>query len=141
VLVETVEHEVTTDGEPVNIPPNTFLIVNGSRIFPLDQTVVNIGRRSTNDLVVDDHRVSRDHAQLRAVRGKYILFDLSSTGGTFVNGQRVNQKTLNPLDVISLAGVALVYGQEMIDAQGLGQTEKMSTLDQDDDLTTTGSTI
>jgi pSer/pThr/pTyr-binding forkhead associated (FHA) protein len=91
--------------------------------------------------VVDDHRVSRDHAQLRAVRGKYILFDLSSTGGTFVNGQRVNQKTLNPLDVISLAGVALVYGQEMIDAQGLGQTEKMSTLDQDDDLTTTGSTI
>lgn len=125
-LIKTVKNEILADGDSGNIPPNTFLIVNGSRIFPLDHTVVNIGRRSTNDVVIDDQRVSRDHAQMRAIRGKYVLFDLNSTGGTFVNGQRISQRTLSPKDVISLAGIPIVYGQESIDAAVLVQTQKMS---------------
>jgi pSer/pThr/pTyr-binding forkhead associated (FHA) protein len=40
------------------------------------------------------------------------LFDLNSTGGTFVNGQRTSQTVLYPGDVISLAGVALIFGQD-----------------------------
>ncbi|MDR3572727.1 MAG: FHA domain-containing protein [Anaerolineaceae bacterium] len=93
-------------------PPNAFLIIGGSQIFPLRQVVINIGRRLDNQVVVDDPRVSRNHAQLRAIRGHYILFDLNSTGGTFVNGQRVAQQTLKPGDVISLAGVAVIYGED-----------------------------
>jgi hypothetical protein len=94
------------------IPTNAFLIVNGVQVFPLHQPVVNIGRRLDNQLVIDDPRVSRTHAQLRAVRGEYILFDLNSTGGSYVNGQRVTRYHLNPGDVISLAGVALIFGQD-----------------------------
>lgn len=103
--------ERAQETEP-NIPPNAFLIVEGTRVYPLTQSVVNIGRRLDNHVVIDDPRVSRTHAQLRAVKGRYILFDLNSTGGTYVNGQRVSQSILYPGDVISLAGVALIYGQD-----------------------------
>jgi hypothetical protein len=103
-----------------NTPSNAFLIVNGTNIFPLYQKVVNIGRRDDNQLVVNDARVSRIHAQLRAFKGRYVIFDLDSTGGTFVNSERIHQHILYPGDVISLAGVPLVFGQ---DTTSLGQTQ------------------
>lgn len=94
------------------LPENAFLIVEGVKVYPLKDTVVNIGRRMENHLVIDDPRISRNHAQLRAINGRYVLFDLNSTGGTFVNGQRTSQTVLYPGDVISLAGVALIFGQD-----------------------------
>jgi hypothetical protein len=99
-------------GEVDNIPENAFLIVEGVKVHPLTESVVNIGRRLENQLVIDDPRVSRNHAQLRAIKGRFVLFDLNSTGGTFVNGQRTSQTVLYPGDVISLAGVALIFGQD-----------------------------
>lgn len=95
-----------------NIPDNAFLIIEGVKVHPLNEPVVNIGRRLENQLVIDDPRVSRNHAQLRAIKGRFVLFDLNSTGGTFVNGQRTSQTVLYPGDVISLAGVALIFGQD-----------------------------
>jgi len=104
---------------------NAYLIVNGKSTFPLTSPVVTIGRDPANVLVLDDLRVSRAHAQLRLVQGVYVIFDLQSTGGTTVNGRLVVQQALAPGDVIALAGVPLVYGQELpaeIDA-----TQKLST--------------
>lgn len=112
----TIEEEQTNGA----LPSNAFLIVDGTRIFPLDQLVINIGRRSDNQLVIDDPRISRVHAQLRAVRGHFVIFDLNSTGGTFVNGKRIRQTTLFPGDVISLSNLPLVFGQ---DESGLGETQ------------------
>jgi len=94
------------------LPENCFLIVEGVKIFPLVLSVVNIGRRMDNQLVIDDPRVSRNHAQIRSIKGRYVVFDLNSTGGTFVNGQRTSQSVLYPGDVISLAGLALIFGQD-----------------------------
>ena len=94
------------------IPENAFLIIEGVKVHPLKESVVNIGRRLENHLVIDDPRISRNHAQLRAIKGRFVLFDLNSTGGTFVNGQRTSQTVLYPGDVISLAGVALIFGQD-----------------------------
>lgn len=94
------------------MPENAFLIVEGVKVFPLTLPVVNIGRRLDNQLIIDDPRVSRNHAQLRTIKGRYVVFDLNSTGGTFVNGQRTSQSVLYPGDVISLAGVALIFGQD-----------------------------
>ena len=105
-----------TDGNAVVmenlIPANAFLIVDGVKVFPLKDPVINIGRRLDNQLVIDDPRISRSHAQLRAIKGRYVIFDLNSTGGTFVNAQRTNQSVLYPGDVVSLAGVPLVFGQD-----------------------------
>jgi pSer/pThr/pTyr-binding forkhead associated (FHA) protein len=91
---------------------NTFLIKNGNEIIPIDQPMFNLGRRLDNHAVIDDLRVSRNHAQIRAIKGNYLIFDLNSSGGTFVNGIRINQSILNPGDVISLAGVTLIFGQD-----------------------------
>jgi pSer/pThr/pTyr-binding forkhead associated (FHA) protein len=94
------------------IPENAFLIIEGIKVHSLTEPVINIGRRLENHLVIDDPRVSRNHAQLRSIKGRFVLFDLNSTGGTFVNGQRTSQTVLYPGDVISLAGVALIFGQD-----------------------------
>jgi hypothetical protein len=119
----------SANGGPENIPSNAFLIVHGTKVFPLDRTVINIGRRMDNHLVVDDPRVSRNHSQLRAIKGRFVVFDLNSTGGTFVNGQRVNQTILYPGDVISLAGVPLIYGQDNPPARSdLAETSPLSPI-------------
>lgn len=114
------------DDPPDKPALSAFLIYNGDQIFPLRQSVINIGRRSDNNLVIDDARISRAHAQIRQNRGQYVLFDLNSTGGTTVNGQRIRQYNLKPGDVIALAGVPLIYGEEQ-QAQDLtsetGQTQ------------------
>jgi len=103
---------VEEPSEENSIPENAFLIIEGVKVHALTESVVNIGRRLENQLVIDDPRVSRNHAQLRAIKGRFVLFDLNSTGGTFVNGQRTSQTVLYPGDVISLAGVALIFGQD-----------------------------
>lgn len=99
---------------PSGQPSEAFLIVGGTQIFTLDENIINIGRNLENDLVLDDPRVSRKHGQIRVVKGRHMLFDLGSSGGTFVNNKRINQIALHPGDVLSLAGVPLVYGQDTI---------------------------
>ncbi len=92
--------------------PAAFLIVDGVRTFHVEEALVNIGRQEENHLVIDDPRVSRHHAQLRFTQHRFLLFDLGSTGGTFVNGQPVTQHILVSGDVISLGGVPLIFGIE-----------------------------
>ncbi|MGW8251122.1 MAG: FhaA domain-containing protein [Anaerolineales bacterium] len=104
-----------------NLPANAYLIIDGTRIYSMTSSVMNIGRRPDNQIVIDDPRVSRVHAQVRAINGRFVIFDLESRGGTFVNAQRVSQSPLFPGDVITLAGFPMVYGQ---DAQVSGETQK-----------------
>ena len=100
----------SSDATPPSRP--AFLIVAGTKVFSIQTSVTNIGRRLDNHLVVNDPRVSRYHAQIRCSRGRFIIFDLNSTGGTYVNGQRTNQSVLYPGDVISLAGLPIIFGQD-----------------------------
>jgi hypothetical protein len=99
-------------GENSSIPENAFLIINGDQVYPLTHQVLNLGRRSDNHVVINDPRVSRVHAQIRVINNRYSVCDLESTGGTYVNKVRIDQCVLLPGDVISLAGVDLVYGQD-----------------------------
>ena len=100
-----------------------FLIVDGIRTVPLTRQVLTIGRRPDMTLVLEDAHVSRVHAQIRLVQGRYVIFDLDSSGGTYVNGQRITQCLLHPGDVISLAGAQLVFGQES--SSLLDETQKL----------------
>jgi len=102
---------VPLDPAENNPPLSAYFIIDGLQVFSLEQPVVHIGRRPDNDLVLDDPRISRLHAQLRATHGRYMLFDLNSTGGTFVNDKRIRATVLYPGDVVVLTGTTMVYGQ------------------------------
>lgn len=121
----TARYNLETPKAPREATPlAAFLVVDGVRLFPLDKSVVNIGRAPENDLVIDDLRVSRQHIQLRVVNGRYVLFDLGSTGGTRLNGSPIVQHHLSPGDVILLAGVPVVYGQD--GNQGTDHTQELT---------------
>jgi hypothetical protein len=117
VVAETRGMPANSQGEDManSIPANAFLILHGKEVIPLGAPVINIGRRMDNQIVIDDPRVSRQHAQLRVAKGHYALFDLNSSGGTYVNGKRSNMTMLSPGDVVSLAGVTFVFGQDSQD--------------------------
>jgi len=100
--------------EPANETPpkGAFFMVEGSRHFPLDRPLINIGRRLDNQLVLEDPHISRRHAQLRARGYRYVLYDLNSTAGTRVNGKQVQEWVLRPGDVVTLGTVQLIYGED-----------------------------
>ncbi|MEA3440141.1 MAG: FhaA domain-containing protein [Chloroflexota bacterium] len=126
---ETMDFPIDDDLVDVKVPPGAFLIVNGMQVFQLQECIVNIGRRHDNHLVVNDQRVSRLHAQLRVIGQRFMIFDLDSSGGTFVNGLRVQKSVLRPGDVISLSGLPLVYGQDSVEP---GDTQKYAISSFDD---------
>ncbi len=97
---------------PQSTAPKAFLLVEGRRHFPLQKEVTHIGRRLDNDLVLEDSHVSRRHARIALEGDRFVLEDLNSTAGTRVNGQKITRHVLRPGDVIALAGVELIYGED-----------------------------
>jgi hypothetical protein len=93
-------------------PPGAFFIIEGKRYFSLNRKVVKIGRRLDNHLILEDRHVSRSHARLEVVEGRYVIIDLDSTAGTRVNARLITRHTLKPGDVISIAAVQLIYGED-----------------------------
>lgn len=104
-------HDEEYQHEP-SIPENAMLIIAGKENYTLNKPVINIGRHSGNDLVINDPHTSRHHAQLRAIKDHYIIFDVGSSAGLFINGKRISQATLHAGDVIRIGTVNLIYNQE-----------------------------
>lgn len=96
-------------------PPGSQLIINGEQTVPLHDAVINIGRSRENQIVLDDPYVSRQHAQMRLRFGRYVLFDIQSQTGTFVNETRTQQHQLQSGDVIQLGRTRLVYLEDHTD--------------------------
>jgi FHA domain len=86
-------------------------------VFPLEGDQLVIGRDSSNGVAINDAEISRKHSRLSFQGGKYVLEDLGSTNGTFVNGQRLaGPVVLKPGDVISLGEqIVLMYDAINID--------------------------
>lgn len=68
----------------------------------IDQDVIVIGRDPGNDIQVDNMAVSREHARIIKEQNYYLIEDLKSTNGTFVNGKKINKKFLTKDDEISI---------------------------------------
>jgi len=94
------------------LPIKAFLIINGTTTIQLTEPVINIGRRSTCDIVIEDPLVSRDHLQLRSQNGKFIIFDLGSLGGTFLNDQKCQSSILSNGDMIRIGNTNIIYGDD-----------------------------
>jgi hypothetical protein len=93
-------------------PPGAFFIIEGKRYFSLNRKVIKIGRRLDNHLILEDRHVSRSHARLEVVEGRYVIVDLDSTAGTRVNARLITRHTLSPGDVVSIAAVQMIYGED-----------------------------
>ena len=70
---------------------------------------LSIGRRDNNDVVIDDPSVSGHHAKIDALGYKFVLIDLKSKNGSFVNDQLINSHWLKQGDVISIGEHSLVF--------------------------------
>ena len=87
------------------------------KVFDLVKDVMTIGRDMNNDLVVNDAEVSRNHGRLTSQSGGYLIEDLASTNGTFVNGQRlIGPKLLNPGDVVGFGETIVMEYSYVADA-------------------------
>jgi pSer/pThr/pTyr-binding forkhead associated (FHA) protein len=72
-----------------------YLQVDGNVIYEMvPNTTLRIGRSSVNDVLLDDYKVSREHALVKYVGNKVILIDQASTQGTVFNGEKVTQADL-----------------------------------------------
>jgi serine phosphatase RsbU (regulator of sigma subunit) len=85
--------------------PTPRLIVTdalGRRIVTIDKTVFTMGRRTETDLRLPGTDISRVHAEIHLENGACIIRDKQSRFGTFVNGERMNEKVLAHGDEIRL---------------------------------------
>lgn len=78
------------------------------REVEISRTPFNLGRQSDNDLVLLDNRISRRHARIVQEADGYVIEDVESRHGTFVNGERVDHQPLKNGDQINL-GVSDAY--------------------------------
>jgi hypothetical protein len=83
-----------------------LLVQQGPRAgqsFDLDKPVITLGREVGSDIVLEDPQVSRHHVRLTLQAGGYVIEDLGSTNGTFINEQRLmGVQPINPGDQIRL---------------------------------------
>jgi HD-GYP domain-containing protein (c-di-GMP phosphodiesterase class II) len=102
----------------VNEPSITYKTPDGGQqAHGLAGKVFRIGRNEGNDLRLNNPYISRYHAEIIPRGSGYQLRDLSSTSGTFVNGERVKQRNLKNGDSIRLGrgrGIELVFSQDSL---------------------------
>jgi hypothetical protein len=125
---QTALQKITRDATEENLPKDACLIVNDQEPFFLKKAVINIGRRSTNDMVLRDPLISRNHLQLRAKDGRFYLFDLDSKGGTKVNNNPANNVALEPGDVIQIGNTILIYNQWIENTRSFSRFDDMGNL-------------
>jgi sigma-B regulation protein RsbU (phosphoserine phosphatase) len=102
----------------INPPPEsssgvfpTLVYVQGNeqRIINLDHSPFSVGRKVDKDLVIADPRVSRDHALIVSENGQFSVVDQGSKHGTFVNGERIQQKNLERNDRLEFGVREVAY--------------------------------
>lgn len=83
----------------------------GSVVFQyfVDKERLGVGRDPTNQIVINDPSVSREHAAIVPVGNDHILEDLASVNGTFVNGTRMARHILQHGDVVGFGAFNLRY--------------------------------
>jgi pSer/pThr/pTyr-binding forkhead associated (FHA) protein len=75
-----------------------------------DTVDVRVGRRKSQDIVVPDSEVSREHTVFRREGNRHIVKDLGTGLGTLVNGERISEYELQPGDVIQIGPLEVRFG-------------------------------
>jgi len=132
------EEEATrrnTPPSPEAAPLASLLFRSGTfkgKRLPIKVPVVNIGRGDYNDIVIGDPSVSTMHAKLQRREAIWILTDLGSTNGTFVEGERLSGETpLSPGTTLRFGDVIALFEplDEKVPAGRAGSTRLMGRLE------------
>jgi adenylate cyclase len=83
-----------------------------SREFPLTKDSISIGRTPENDIELKDSLISRKHTSIVKKGERYVVYDLGSSNGTFVNRDRIEMKPLDNGDVIRVGDSELQYVED-----------------------------
>lgn len=86
-------------------------VIQGSldaREFPLKDNT-SIGRSPSNDVAIKEPKVSRQHAAINKYNENYILIDLKSSNGVFVNGVKIDEVILHPGDEVSIGSAKFLF--------------------------------
>ncbi|MCA9912586.1 MAG: FHA domain-containing protein, partial [Anaerolineae bacterium] len=91
---------------------------NPNQIFELNGDVHNLGRDITNDIVINDREASRHHLRISHSVNGYMVEDLGSTNGTFLNGKRMTgAEEIKPGDMIGLGETVTLEVQVVSDSK------------------------
>lgn len=83
-----------------------------SREVPLTKDTLSIGRTPENDIELKDSLISRKHTSIVKKGDRYVVYDLGSSNGTFVNRERVEMKPLDNGDVIRVGDSEIQYVED-----------------------------
>jgi len=91
--------------------PTLFVIRGADQGIRIEliEPLLRLGRDASSTIHLHDTEVSRHHAELRQVETDYLISDLNSSNGTFVNGQRIHQHQLQSGDQVQLGGTLMLY--------------------------------
>ncbi len=94
-------------------PGQALLVVqrgpNAGSKFLIDKDATTIGRHPESDIFLDDVTVSRRHAEFRREDGRFLVHDVGSLNGTYVNRQRVEETQLANGDELQIGKFKLTF--------------------------------
>lgn len=99
-----------------NLP--TLEVISGvanQKLFRLGSETVTIGRAVYNDLILQDKKVSRQHAAISFEKGHYFVEDLNSTNGVFLEGERITKAQIKTGSRITVGDSVLFFTQPAVD--------------------------
>lgn len=99
------------------------------RRYELGKQEVSIGRADTCTICVSTDQVSRKHATVQAVLGRYYVVDMRSTNGTFVNEQKVERAKLLDGDQIRVGKTVLKYTESHIEQRYFEHAFNLASMD------------
>jgi diguanylate cyclase (GGDEF)-like protein len=117
---------------PPSAGPPCLVIISGDdmgRRFELGNQEVSIGRADTCTICVNTDQVSRKHATVQAVLGKYYIVDMRSTNGTFVNEQKVERAKLLDGDQIRVGKTVLKYTESHVEQRYFEHVFNLASMD------------
>ena len=113
----TVSPETSTSvvdvGTVASLQPGTALLrvdhgPNAGSRFLLDADLTTVGRHPSSDIFLDDVTVSRKHAQFRREDGGFVVRDVGSLNGTYVNRERIDVAPVHTGDEVQIGKFRLV---------------------------------
>lgn len=116
-------NEVHPEKQGSGVQPTLKVHLPGKLVARVDITPIpfSIGRGPGNGLVIESSEISRRHALVDYVGDTYVVEDLNSVNGVYVNGKKCTTATLKNGDVIAVGKVKLVFGQNSDSSEITGE--------------------